>query len=112
MIPFLKNLIKDKYILDKEDMIKNSNRKYLKEYEPDFITAIFHSYTRQLPTSVLMEIDRIYTEESGKSLKTNFSCSNCVLKLMRQMGKLYFKENTDRLPEDIREKFISQYINK
>ena len=85
--------------------MKTKNTKYLKDFEPDFITAMFHSYTRQIPTSILMEIDRIYTEETGKSLRTNFSCSGCILKLMRSIGKLYFKENIDRLPDDLKDKF-------
>lgn len=85
--------------------MKTKNTKYLKDFEPDFITAIFHSYSRQIPTSTLMEIDRIYTEESGKSLRTNFSCSGCILKLIKQMGILYFKENIDRLPDDLKDKF-------
>lgn len=89
--------------------MKNKNTKYLKDFEPDFITAIFHSYTRQIPTSTLMEIDRIYTEESGKSLRTNFSCSGCILKLIKQMGILYFKENIDNLPDDLKDKFKEMY---
>ena len=85
--------------------MKNKNIKYLKDYEQDMITALFHSYTRQIPTSILMEIDRIYAEETGKSLRTNFSCSGCILKLMRSVGKLYFKENIDSLPDDLKDKF-------
>lgn len=85
--------------------MKNNNTKYLKTYEKDMITALFHSYTRQIPTATLMEIDRIYTEETGKTLKTNFSCSGCILKLMRSIGKLYFKENIDRLPDDLKDEF-------
>ena len=85
--------------------MKNNNTKYLKTYETDMITALFHSYTRQLPQSTLIEMDRIYTEETGKSLRTNFSCSGCILKLMKEIGKLYFKENIDRLPDDLKDKF-------
>ena len=85
--------------------MKKQNIKYLKDYETDMITAVFHSYTRQIPTATLMEIDRIYTEETGKSLRTNFSCSGCILKLMRSIGKLYFKENIDCLPDDLKDKF-------
>ena len=85
--------------------MKKQNIKYLKDYETDMITALFHSYTRQLPQSTLIEMDRIYTEETGKSLKTNFSCSGCILKLMRSVGKLYFKENIDSLPDDLKDKF-------
>ena len=88
--------------------MKNKNIKYLKDYEQDMITALFHSYTRQIPTSILMEIDRIYAEETGKSLKTNFSCSRCILKLMRSIGKLYFKENIDSLPDDLKDKFKNE----
>ena len=85
--------------------MKKGNIKYLKDYEQDMITALFHSYTRQIPTATLMEIDRIYAEETGKTLRTNFSCSSCILKLMRSVGKLYFKENIDRLPDDLKDKF-------
>lgn len=89
--------------------MKKVNEKYLKEYENDMVTAMFHSYCRQIPTSILMEIDRIYTEETSKSLKTNFSCSSCILKLMRQTGVLYFKDNIDSLPDDLKEKFKEKY---
>ena len=85
--------------------MKKQNIKYLKDYETDMITALFHSYIRQIPTATLMEIDRIYTEETGKILKTNFSCSGCILKLMRSIGELYFKENIDCLPDDLKDKF-------
>ena len=85
--------------------MKKQNIKYLKDYETDMITSLFHSYTRQLPQSTLIEMDRIYTEETGKTLKTNFSCSGCILKLMKSVGKLYFKENIDRLPDDLKDKF-------
>lgn len=85
--------------------MKKQNIKYLKDYEKDMITSLFHSYCRQIPTAVLMEIDRIYTEETGKTLRTNFSCSSCILKLMKEVGKLYFKENIDNLPDDLKDKF-------
>ena len=88
--------------------MKKQNIKYLKEYEQDMITALFHSYTRQLPQSTLIEMDRIYTEETGKSLRTNYSCSGCILKLMRSVGKLYFKENIDSLPDDLKDKFKNE----
>ena len=84
--------------------MKNKNIKYLKDYEQDMITAVFHSYTRQIPTATLMEIDRIYTEETGKSLKTNYSCTGCILKLLKNTAKIYFKENIDRLPDDLKDK--------
>lgn len=89
--------------------MKKQNIKYLKDYEADLITALFYDYTRQLPQSTLIEIDRIYTEETGKSLNTNYSCTTCCLRLLKQTAKLYFKENTDKLPDNLRDKFIIQY---
>ena len=89
--------------------MKKSNSKFLKDYEQDMITSLFHSYCRQIPTSTLMEIDRIYTEETGKTLKTNFSCSGCILRLMKQMAIVYFKENIDSLPDDLKDKFKEMY---
>lgn len=89
--------------------MKKSNVKYLKQYETDMITSLLHSYCRQIPTVTLMEIDRIYTEETGKILKTNYSCSNCILKLMKAIGKVYFKENIDCLPDDLKDKFKEMY---
>lgn len=101
-----------RYIFNKDEKVKHmkkGNVKYLKDYEADMITSLFHSYCRQLPSSTLMEIDRIFTEETGRLLKTNFSCSNCTLKLLKEMGKVYFRENIDRLPEDLVDKFKEKF---
>lgn len=100
------------YIFNKDEKIKQmkkQNIKYLKNYEADMITALFHSYTRQIPQSTLIEMDRIYTEETGKTLRTNYSCSACILKLMKETGKIYFKENIDNLPDDLKDKFKEMY---
>ena len=100
------------YIFNKGEKVrhmKKSNVKYLKDFEADMITSLFHSYCRQIPTSILMEINRIYTEETGKRLNTNYSCSVCILKLMKEIGKVYFKENIDCLPDDLKDKFKEMY---
>ena len=100
------------YIFNKGEKVrhmKKSNVKYLKNFEADMITSLFHRYCRQIPTVTLMEIDRIYTEETGKTLSTNFTCSNCIMKLMKAIGKVYFKENIDNLPDDLKEKFKEMY---
>ena len=108
----IKNHKQMRYIFNKDEKVKHmkkGNVKYLKDYEADMITALFHSYCRQLPSSTLMEIDRIFTEETGRVLKTNFSCSNCTLKLLKEMGKVYFKNNLDNLDDDLKEKFKVMY---
>ncbi len=98
----LKNIVlyfkKDK---DTEEMKKN-NLKYLEKFEADLITALFYDYTRPISTSELMELDRIYKEETGDDLNINYSCSSCILKLLKQCSRLYFKELPDRLPENLR----------
>ena len=89
--------------------MKTKNTKYLMTYEADMITALFYDYTRQLPQSTLIEIDRIYTEETGKTLRTNYSCTSCVLKLLKNIAKIYFGDNTDKLPDNLKDKFILEY---
>ena len=96
---------------EKESM-KKTNIKYLKDFKDDMITALFYSYTRQIPSSSLREIDRIYTEETGKNLKTNFACSSCVLRLMRQTAIIYFKDFLDELPEELQAKYKEKYIKE
>ena len=90
-------------------IMKTKNTKYLTTYEADMITALFYDYTRQLPQSTLIEIDRIYAEETGKTLRTNYSCTSCILKLLKNIAKIYFGENTEKLPDDLKEKFILKY---
>lgn len=97
---------------EKEYNMKKTNIKYLKDFKDDMITALFYSYTRQIPSSSLREIDRIYTEETGKNLKTNFACSSCVLRLMRQTAIIYFKDFLDELPEELQAKYKEKYIKE
>ena len=86
--------------------MKKSNSKYLKDYEADLITALYHNYTRLLPTSVLREMERIYEEEKGTTLITNYGCSACILKLVKQCARMYFKDDPERIPEDLRDRQI------
>lgn len=96
---------------EKESM-KKTNIKYLKDFKDDMVTALFYNYTRQIPSSALREIDRIYTEETGKNLRTNFACSSCVLRLMRQTAIIYFKDFLDELPEELQDKYKEKYIKE
>lgn len=82
--------------------MKSSNKKYVEKYRTEMITATFHQYVRNLPISVLREFERIAEEESGKTVKTNFGCSHCVLKLVKQVGKIYFKDYPDEIPEELK----------
>lgn len=86
--------------------MKQKNSKYLEKYEADLITARYHQYTRQLPLSVLQEFNRIYEEESGQALNTNFGCGQCILNLVKHCASLYFTEFPQQVPEDLRDRKI------
>lgn len=88
--------------------MKNKNKKYLEDYKNDMLTAVFYEYIKNLPGSALREIERIYEEETGESLNTNFSCGHCTLTLLSRMGKQYFSEYPEELPEDLQSKFITK----
>ena len=81
--------------------MKEENIKYLQNYEAEMITAFWYRYTRNLPLDTLKELDRIYKDETGKDLGTNYSCGNCILKLLSQCSRLYFKELPERIPENL-----------
>lgn len=86
--------------------MKKSNEEYLKKYEQDLITALFYSYSRPIPTSALMEIESIITQENVNMPSINYSCSSCILKLLRMAAKVYFKEFPERVPEKLRNRKI------
>lgn len=86
--------------------MKTKNKTYIEKYKSDLITAYFHKYVKNLPTSVLREMERIVEEETGKTMNTNFGCSACVLKLVKEMGRVYFTDYQDEIPEDLKDRFI------
>lgn len=81
--------------------MKDNNLEFLKTYEPEMITSFWYGYSRNLPVSILKEMDRIYEEETGKALSTNYSCGNCILRLLSGCSRLYFKELPERIPENL-----------
>lgn len=86
--------------------MKASNKKYCAKYRDEMITALFFQYVRNLPKSTLIEFDRIYTEETGDTLDTNFSCGHCILYLVGKVGKVYFTDYPDELTTEQKENFI------
>lgn len=85
--------------------MRKQNAKYLQGVEHEMITALFADYSRPITHKVLIDLDSIYTEETGKKLNTNYSCSSCILRLLRELAKVYFSEYSDRLPERYVTKF-------
>lgn len=71
--------------------MKSTNKTILGKYKDQLERALYHDYAYNLPRAVLDQFEKIYFEETGKDLRTNFSCSNCVLNLLKKVGKLYFE---------------------
>lgn len=64
--------------------------KELKEYEQHFITAMRSDYARYPGQHAVKRIHEIYCEATGKVSVLNASCSSCVLRLLKECGKIYF----------------------
>ena len=74
------------------------DRNFLKEYELNFKTAVNSDYSRNMPTAAIQKLEQIYFNETGITLKTNYTCGHCVLKTLKTIGKWYFeniKKDTD-----------------
>lgn len=85
--------------------MRKQNAKYLQNYEHELLTALFADYSRPVTHRTLIDLDSIYTEETGKNLHTNYSCSSCILRLLRELANVYFSEYPERLPERYGTKF-------
>lgn len=85
--------------------MKTKNKNYLEKYKAEMVTSYFHKYCRNLPGSVMREIERIVEEETGKTQRTNFGCGACVLKLMQRAAKLYFTAYPDELDDKLKSRF-------
>ena len=84
--------------------MKEENLKFLETVEPELITALWYDYSRNLPTSTLKELDRIYTEETKNTHPVNYGCGKCILGLLKRCSRLYFKELPERIPEDLKDR--------
>ena len=55
--------------------MKAKNKKYLDPYKKYLYTAWKHNYSYNFSRAILQEFEKIYTEETGITLKVNYSCS-------------------------------------
>lgn len=85
---------------------ENDDKKFLDGYKNDFVTAVFFSYSRPISTEVLKKMESIYTANTKKELKINYTCSNCILRLMKTVGKWYFSMYPDEVPDNQKDKKI------
>lgn len=67
--------------------------KQLSKYEDRLYTAVFSDYVRNIGSRELNELISTYNEITGNHLTiSNPSCSVCVLRVFRTIGKYYFDE--------------------
>lgn len=85
--------------------MKSKNQKFLKTFVPELVTAYFYDYTRQLPQSVLLQIQNILTEETGDTQNFNLSCGNCIVRMLKMAARMYFTENQEDIPDDLKNRF-------
>lgn len=76
--------------------MKAYNKNKLKPFENNLSTALYQDYSRNLPTSVLNMMEQIaYDEIPNWNIRTNMSCSHCVLRLLKAVAKLYFEKKSE-----------------
>ena len=67
--------------------------KVLSKFEDRFYTAVFSDYIRNIGSKELNELISTYNEITNNHLTiSNPSCSACVLRVFRTIGKYYFDQ--------------------
>ena len=80
--------------------------KQLSKYEDRFYCAVYSDYVRNVGSRELNELISTYNEITGNQLTiSNPSCSACVLRVFRTIGKYYFDQKAaDQKAADQKEK--------
>ena len=68
----------------------------LSKYETQMRTAVKSRWARFPGTAALVEIHRIQEEVYGRKTALNTSCSSCVLRLLTEVGHIYFADKEER----------------
>lgn len=68
----------------------------LSKYETQFRTAVKAKWARFPGTAALHEIHRIQFEVTKRKSVLNTSCSTCALRLLTEMGHIYFADKAER----------------
>lgn len=67
----------------------------LSAFEDNFRTAVNAQWARNPGTSGLKVIWEIYTQVTGDKRRFNDNCNHCILSLLTDCGKLYFKDKKE-----------------
>lgn len=74
----------------------NEQFQALAPYERHYKTAIEIGFTRYPGRAAIDTMYNIYKGVTGSRIRLNASCGTCVLHLVQDVGKLYFKEKEVR----------------
>ena len=70
--------------------------KYLQEWDYRFFQAVNADYVSVPTPSAIREIHRMWCRIIGRQETIRESCYHCILRLMKDMGKVYFEEKAER----------------
>lgn len=69
--------------------------KTLSAWEDHFRTAVNSKWARNPGSNGLRQIWTIYTLATGDTRRFNDNCSDCILRLLQDCGKVYFKDKEE-----------------
>lgn len=68
----------------------------LSAYETQLRTAVRSRWARFPGTSAMVKIHKIHNEVFKRKTVLNSSCSSCVLRLLTEVGTVYFADKAER----------------
>lgn len=82
----------------------------LSQWEDNFRTAVLAQWARNPGRSGLRVIYDIFTSVTGDKRRFNDNCSHCILSLLQDCGKIYFrdKEELERMQTSAKQVEVSQ----
>lgn len=86
----------------------------LAPYEQNYKTAIESNFSRYPGRAAIETMFNIYKDLTGSRIRLHASCGTCVLHLVQDVGRLYFKEKERREAEakEIEPKRIKAKVKK
>jgi hypothetical protein len=74
--------------------------KTLSAWETNFRTAVFKQWASTPGSTALRVIYDIYTQMTGDRRRFSDNCSHCVLSLLQDCGKVYFKDKEEMIARE------------
>lgn len=68
----------------------------LSQYETQLRTAVRSRWARFPGTSAMVKIHKIHNEVFKRKTVLNSSCSSCILRLLTEVGTVYFADKAER----------------